>query len=340
MTIKPRGKSWQATVHWKGERFRKDFNTEAEAQAWELETKAALLRGRRPDAEKAAEGTSPTIGAFLRDIVEPYWQTRKSADGLIENGRMVAKVLGEERPVSSLSIADADKVRKHWRGLGRSDATVNRKLAALSVIVKMAHERDHLTRKFSVGITKERNSGRRRIVSPEEETAMLRYCEVAGQGALRDYVIVSLDTGLRQGEVLRLTSASLDGGLVTVYDTKNGGHRSVPLTERARTILEERARVTGQGKPLFPYKADWLIEQWHKMRTWLCISDADFVPHAMRHTFVTRLLRAGVDIKTVQELAGHLNIATTQIYAHSGLDAKTVAIQRLSAYTPHATPVA
>jgi integrase len=340
MTVTPRGKSWQATVNHKGQRLRKDFPTEREAQVWELETKAALLAGK-PVGKAEAVNAVPTLASLLETVVEPYWRTRKAGKGLIENGQHVVALLGGTRLCSSLTVHDADRVRAHYRGKGRSEATVNRKLAALSVIVKFAHERGYLDRKFSVGITKERNSGRKRTISLEEEARMVAYCQSMGEGDLLDYIVVSLDTGFRQGEVLKIRAQDAGRAFLRTYDTKNGRSRSVPLSERAKATLERRVKGLAPDARVFPQQAQWLLDHWHAMRTWMGIGrDEDFVPHAMRHTFVTRLLEAGVDIKTVQELAGHESITTTQGYAHSSEERKMLAIQRLSGYMPHGSHVA
>ena len=70
MSVNPRGSSWQATVHHQGERHRRDFQTKAEAQAWEAATKAALLRGEvPPDLRQTGADGAPATMQALRDVV-------------------------------------------------------------------------------------------------------------------------------------------------------------------------------------------------------------------------------------------------------------------------------
>lgn len=269
--------------------------------------------------------------------MRPYWAPQKSGPTSIKNGEQVIEVLGPHREVSTLTIHDADLVRAAFRAKGRSEATVNRKLAALSLIFKFAHQRGYIAVKPIAGLTKERDSGRRRVVSPEEEAAMLAWCDLMGERDFKDYLIVSLDTGFRQGEVRKMVASEVEEGMVTTYDTKGGGDRSVPLTARAAEVLRLRCLGKRRDEKLFRYEKRWLLDRWYKMAKAIGIDpykDEDFVPHCLRHTFVTRLLRAGVDIETTRQLAGHRNITTTQIYAKSSPEYKALAIQRLSSYTP------
>jgi len=218
-------------------------------------------------------------------------------------------------------------IKQEFRRRKRSDATINRKLAVLSVLVKEAVERGHLAKGFTVGLLRERQ-GRVRYVTREEEGHMVDWCVATGNHDLLDYIVVSLDTGFRQGEVLKIKSSDVGRANLWTYDTKSGKNREVPLTARARAVLERRAKWG--DKPVFQMEPQWLRDKWRKMQTAMgLIDDEEFVPHCLRHTFVTRLLERGVDIKTVQELAGHERIETTQRYAHTSPERKVMAINRL-----------
>jgi len=213
---------------------------------------------------------------------------------------------------------------------GRTPATVNRKLAALSVLVREAVELKWLSEGFKVGLMRE-PKGRVRFFSNGEEAAMLEWTDRWGYHDLRDYIIVSIDTGLRQGEILKVLKRDVKDRVVWTYDTKNGDNRDVPLTERAKQVLDRRAeRILLLNDPLFDIRADTLRSHWKVMQHHLgMLGDKDYLPHALRHTFVTRLIELGVDIRTVQELAGHNLVQTTQRYAHTSPERKFRAIERL-----------
>ncbi|MBZ5882512.1 tyrosine-type recombinase/integrase, partial [Escherichia coli] len=117
------------------------------------------------------------------------------------------------------------------------------------------------------------------------------------------------------------------------YDTKAVNNRDVPLTARAKEVLHRRAKpLNDPDAKLFKEKPAWYRDHWKQMQSDLSMTDdRNYVPHVLRHTFVTNMLEH-TDIRTVQELAGHKRIETTQRYAHTSAERKRLAIQRMSEY--------
>lgn len=332
MPINQRGSSWQAAVTHKGTRLRKDFENEKDAQAWHDQTLAAMKAGLIGKVEEPKE-VIPTLSEMRDKVHTLRWAGTRGGDTSMTNLRHVIDILGPDRLVSSLTKHDVLTLKTEFKKWGVSDATINRKLCALSTMMYEAVEFGYLDKVFKVGLTKEMN-GRVRTFTNDEEASMLTWCDQNGAALLRDYIVVSMDTGFRQGEVLRIIADDVGDDNLWTYDTKNGESREVPLTARCKAALTARAKGQGGKALLFNIAPKVLREgDWRKMQKALGFADDDeFTPHVMRHTWVTRLLGAGVDIKTVQEMAGHKNITTTQRYAKTSPERKATAIRRLEGF--------
>ncbi len=132
-------------------------------------------------------------------------------------------------------------------------------------------------------------------------------------------------TGLRVSELIALPrSAASTRERFLVVTGKGGRERLVPLTEVARDAMREHlAHVPGEGPWLFPADS----ESGHLTRQAFArdlkvagaaagIREDRISPHVLRHAFASHLLRNGADLRIVQELLGHADISTTQIYTH------------------------
>ena len=159
-----------------------------------------------------------------------------------------------------------------------------------------------------------------------------------------DEFIIALNTGLRRKEqYVRINWAGID--LIRkdlfVPKSKNGEARHIPLNCEAREAFERLRRRTVRDEtipihidgPIFPGRNG---ERLTSARHWF--EDAiekggirDFTWHDLRHTFASRLIMAGVDIRTVADLMGHKRIQMTMRYAHLAPDHRQSAVERLCA---------
>lgn len=163
--------------------------------------------------------------------------------------------------------------------------------------------------------------GRTRFLSDEEIAAVLA-AAVPGS-VMHCAILLSLATGMRQGELLRLIwkDIDLDGGKVTLLKTKNKQPRTVhvPATAVAALRALKKSRVVStthvflleSGRPL---KQRTLDKRWHKILTAAGIED--FRWHDERHTCASLLARKGASLLEIGSVLGHKSQAATYRYSH------------------------
>ncbi|MEN9682607.1 MAG: hypothetical protein RLZZ427_358 [Pseudomonadota bacterium] len=145
--------------------------------------------------------------------------------------------------------------------------------------------------------------------------------------AVRMLVLLELlyGSGLRATELVTLPLAAVprDAPFLTVTG-KGGQQRMVPISTRARHALSRWLAVRGDGgKALFPSRSAAghltrirLFQLLRELAVRAGLDPEKVSPHVLRHAFATHLLEGGADLRVLQTLLGHADIATTQIYTH------------------------
>jgi site-specific recombinase XerD len=183
---------------------------------------------------------------------------------------------------------------------------------------------------------------------------VVRLLAVINDGMDRAMFLVLLRTGIRVGELLRLTVADVDLAQSALYiqqGSKNDRGRVVYLADDARQALAAwlKERQPFNVKPLFFTRQSQGLSRvtvGTRFRRYLKAADihGPYTVHSLRHTFATDLLNAGVSITTLQELMGHVNISVTQRYARVSDATKRrqyfAAMQRLRVDSPALWPAA
>jgi len=155
---------------------------------------------------------------------------------------------------------------------------------------------------------------------------------------LRDLAILELlySSGLRVSELVTLDIEKLDliSRLVRVSG-KGGKERLLPVGRKATVVIKEYLENTEKARkkagfstthgPLFlNYRGGRLsarsVDRLVKRYSRECGITAEISPHSIRHTFATHLLDGGADLRSIQELLGHVSLSTTQKYTHVSID--------------------
>jgi integrase/recombinase XerC len=162
------------------------------------------------------------------------------------------------------------------------------------------------------------------VLDPDEAKALVEVSTDAPLG-LRDRALLELfySSGLRLSELCALRWRDLDvaEGLVTVLG-KGRKQRSVPLGSHARQALQDWRASTGAAAdaPVFPGRNGPITPRAIQLRVRQLAQQQGLFkrvhPHLLRHSFASHILESSGDLRGVQELLGHADIATTQIYTH------------------------
>lgn len=264
-------------------------------------------------AERGAAAN--TLAAYARDL-----------DGAEE-------LIGD---LAQASRTDVAKLGGAWATLAPS--TVARKASALRQYFGFALDEGYRGDDPSGALPNPRT--RRplpKVLSHEAVSALFERAELeaAGDnpGAVRLLALLELlyGSGLRASELVSLPMVALprDAPVMTIKG-KGGAHRMVPISDRAREALARWLELRPGDPPsafLFPSRSRKpggaphlsrvrLFQMLKSLSVRAGLDPSGISPHVLRHAFATHLLEGGADLRMLQTLLGHADIATTQIYTH------------------------
>lgn len=252
--------------------------------------------------------------------------------------KMILEYFGPDTKLDSITEYDQEKFGDELHEVrGYSTTCSNTLCIIFARMLNYAH-----TRRGRASLA--RTIGKRKVklqpirfINYQEEDAIINWYNAFGYYDIAKLTAFYVDTGCRKMEAFKLLwrDISLERDTITLWETKTNKPRTVDMTKRVKAILAERKLNVDR-------KTDAWLDQsiWHstigireydaaiqKLRTELevgpkldpitkKVNRKYFCTHTYRHTFVTRLVASGTDLRTVMELAGHAEIKTTQRYSH------------------------
>ena len=255
-----------------------------------------------------------TILAYARDLVQcaQFMRSRGAADWMAVDGALVSQWTAE------LSMKDYARTSQ------------SRKLSAVRMLARHLVSENIRKDDFTELASSPKLSRKLPdVLTTEEVTRLLEAPSRATPHGLRDRAILELfySSGLRVSELcgLLLQSVNLDEGYLRVFG-KGSKERIAPIGGAA--VKAVRDYLAG-GRPRFvkPHTGSelFLSQQGRaisRKMVWVMIRDCarkagikkTIKPHLLRHSFATHLLEGGADLRAIQEMLGHADISTTQIY--------------------------
>lgn len=304
--------SWQADVKLPdGTRIRKSFDTKLEAEKYVV----LIEQGSKQQVKPKVELKDKFVQAY-----QVLWSSRPNR---VNTWRITNELIA----YNPSCVWPTSKVREFVHNelaKGNTHGTINRKLACLSKLLTHVSDEDETITIPKIKYLPEDNK-RIRFLTIDEEQAIF---QCFGPKYL-DFFTFLVDTGCRYSEATKLQTKDISDTQVTFWETKGGGHRSVPLTKRASAVIMRNGTFNR-------VQYDAAHHAWHAAVTKAGLNDDPALTiHVLRHTCCSRLVQAGVDLRRVMQWMGHSDIRTTLRYAHlapSDLDIGVKALEKTLAY--------
>lgn len=319
-TFKKKPGGWQVQIAIKGTREAKTFSTKAEATSWAAERETEIRKQHITGVD-----FSKTVGdAFDRYAAEvsirkkkpPTWErNRLNAIG----SHMIREQKISSIPLHAMTSDMWGKWRDHRLNVDKvATSTVNRDFSLISNVYTVARREWKwigASPTTDVRRPKDPQSRDKRISQDEIDRITLASgfdeCEVVKvKQRVGVAFLFAIETAMRAGEICSLTPARINGAVASLFDTKNGTRRDVPLSKRAIELMGFLPSTEGEDT-LFGLTASSLDANYRKIRTAAGIDGLNF--HDTRHEAITRL-SSKLNVLELARAVGHKDLKMLQIY--------------------------
>ena len=294
----------------------KTFTLKSDAQQWAREAEIALEKGELFHKPKISPLTlNDAVKRYLEEVAIHH---KGIASERYRLGAM-ANRLGKSKPITTITSKDIASYKVE-RQKEVASASVRRELNLLSSLFETAkNEWGIIAINNPVTAIKRPSDSvvRDRRLTPIEKEQLLSESLRTGSQQLHLAILIALNTGMRQGEILKLkwNDIDFDRNQITVRDTKNGSNRVIVISSALRGTL-----VTAQQnkEKLFTITASGLQQSFRKLTTRLQIRNLRF--HDLRHEAISSFFELGLSVPEVQLMSGHRTLDQLMRYSHASIE--------------------
>ena len=277
---------------------------------------------------------------LVENFLDFLQNDKKLSDNTLQSYNRDIKLYGNYLDANGFKATDTteDSLKEYFDVLkkeGKADSTISRNLASLRSFYQYLYKNnvvseDPTTNLESPKITRKPP----KILSTEQVELLLNQPKCVDLKGYRDKAMLELvyATGIRVTELISLNVEDIDLESNTIRTSTRGKERIIPIGSLANSALSEyltKARksmlkndqddalfVNVNGKRL-TRQGFWKIIKQYKNQADI---DVDITPHTLRHSFAMHLLENGAELRAIQEMLGHSDISSTQVYAQMEQD--------------------
>lgn len=256
-----------------------------------------------------------TVSSYLRDVTQfaEYLRTTRGCGPREADSEMIESYM-------------------HWmQGRGKSAASVTRFLASVKSFYNFLIASRDMTTNPAKGVSAEKAERKYpEILTSKEVELFLEQPQCVDAKGFRDHAMLELlyATGIRVSELISLNLGDFNQAAGFIRCESRGKERIIPLYHTAVKAIsdyvksirpqliadtEEQALFVNMNGERMSRQGFWKIIKYYQKRAGI---QKDITPHTLRHSFAVHLLENGADLRSIQEMLGHADISSTQIYTH------------------------
>jgi integrase len=295
--------------------------TQAEEYIAKIKTDARAGRLNLPKGRKVGLSLAEAAGLYLNRLVE-----EGGKDLRMKRQRLrlhILPVLGKI-PLPRLSSFDLERYKKSRLDAGAAKSTINREMATLSHLFTKAEDWRWIDRR-PVRIKRFREDGARLVyLTPEQARHLVAAAAEDQNPHIHPFIVIALLTAMRKTEILNIRKDHIDLERRIIHIPKGkAGSREQPITADLADYLRQYMQGLPTDNPwLLPVdssKSGHTTEIAKPFRRVVAAAGLDpkqVIRHTLRHTAISHLVQAGVDLPTVQRISGHKSMAMVMRYSH------------------------
>ena len=316
-SLRKRNSRWEVRVRRLGQPTQtKTFTLKSDAQQWARKAEIALEKGellRKPKFSPIK--LEDAVGRYLEEVAIHH-------KGLAsERYRLCAMVkrLGKTKPINTITSKDVASYKVE-RQKEVTSASVRRELNILSSLFQTAKNEWGMTALNNPLTAVKRPSdsvARDRRLTPIEKEQLLSESLKVDNRQLYLAILIALNTGMRQGEILKLKWGDVDcvRNQITVRDTKNGSNRIIVLSTALKSAL---MTAKNTDETILAITASGLQQAFRKLTKRLQIRNIRF--HDLRHEAISSFFEMGLSVPEVQLMSGHRTLDQLMRYSHANIE--------------------